>query len=107
MNTYEELSRKGLVKLAEDYDTHSDGALHSFAESQEAAGVTYPLITPAEKIFENFEDTKEHFVESCKGKIEDASTFVDRFLNALATSGDTSAYIKTFDSMVDEMIKPD
>lgn len=106
MNSYEELSRKGLIRLAEDYDTHSDGALRSFTESQDSSGVSYPLITPAEMLFENFELKKENFVESCKEMIEDASSFVDKFLSTLANCNNINAIdTETLDSMIDEANK--
>ncbi|WP_301067066.1 hypothetical protein [uncultured Duncaniella sp.] len=88
MSKYEDLSRRGLIKLGHDYDRDNDDALAKYLGEAEAAGSAYEEIRPAEAILDK--------ADTMAQKLSDAGTsaaysLLDRMTEKLTTFVDQLA----------------
>lgn len=85
---YNKYSRKGLVKLAEDFDKENSNELSSFVEAKEKIeGVTYPLVKPfyirLERVEDIFNNTSNKVVNKVDNSIDKTARIVDSALRVI------------------------
>lgn len=97
---YEELSRRGLIKLGHDYDRDNNDALANYLNQAESTGSAYEEVRPAEVILDK--------ADAVAQKLSDAGTtaaysLLDKMTEQLTSFVDSMAdNIADGDDLTDE-----
>ena len=87
--SYEDLSRRALIKLGHDYDQESDAALLGFLTEN---GEEYENVRPIEKVIERVDNLKETAAESGsvikQTLISESDKVLDKVIDILTNTAD-------------------
>lgn len=90
--SYEDLSRRALIKLGHNYDADNDGSLRTYLEEHEDS---YEGVRPVERVIERTDEMRAALSESSgiikKAALDQMDKLLDKMVNGLNTMLDSAA----------------